>query len=564
MFGLTTYSPNILLQFLTALFLLALGVYSWRRRNVPGALPFAAGCLFALLWVSGSVMEYAAGDPETQLVWFKFQAAWQLPATLAITFFVFEYVCPGRWLTPRHVALLALPPLVYLFLIATNDLHHWVWSGFVWNGSIIPQRGPATWFSIAYGYVLALVEIALLIWLYRRSPDHRWPVALMLAGILGASAIYGVQTSSLSPPGLPLDVLAIAFVFLMYATALFAFRIFNPLPLARQMAIEQLQAGVLVLDPQGRITSLNPAAERFLKTTSGQALGKSMSDLIPGEVYEQLADREESEVEFSLGDEGQAHFYILSNSRLRDWRGLEVGRLLLMHDVTEQRRAQAQIIEQQRALAMLQERDQLARELHDSTGQVLSYVSLQAQAIRKHLQDGSMAKAESQLTRLANVAGSAHEDVRESILSLRAGSGMSLPFFTALQEYLDAYSDNYGLRTVLIAPEVLAEIDFASDVGVQLMRVIAEAVTNARKHSAAACVEVSLVHENHHALITIADDGQGFDTRQSVAGQDHFGLAFMRERMAQVGGDLEIESELGKGTRIKLRVPIAHELREVI
>jgi signal transduction histidine kinase len=63
---------------------------------------------------------------------------------------------------------------------------------------------------------------------------------------------------------------------------------------------------------------------------------------------------------------------VLEISPLSDWRGLEVGRLLVLRDVTERRRAQAQILEQQRALAMLHERESLARELHDSIGQVLA------------------------------------------------------------------------------------------------------------------------------------------------------------------------------------------------
>ena len=80
------------------------------------------------------------------------------------------------------------------------------------------------------------------------------------------------------------------------------------------------------------------------------------------------------------------------------------------------------MLEQQRVVATLQERERLARELHDSVGQVLGYLSLQAQTARKRLQDGDGEKAESLLGRLTDVAQHAHADVRESILALKAAS----------------------------------------------------------------------------------------------------------------------------------------------
>jgi signal transduction histidine kinase len=556
MFAGYTYSPVLLPQFFTALFLLILGVYSVRRRTVPGALPFAAGCLFALLWVAGSIMEYAAVDLETKTVWFKFQAVWQLPTITAITCFIFEYVWPGRWLTRRNIFLLSILPLLFLFLGLTNDYHHLIWQGFVYNSALFPLRGPAIYLFIAYGYLLAVVEVLLLLWLFRRSPAHRWPVAIMLAGDLGAGVLYGLLTFDIGPPGLPLDVLVIAFVFLMYAIALFAFHIFDPVPLARQMAIEQLQAGVLVLDSEGRVASLNPAAERILSTPANQAVGKSIGEQLAGGMPELLAADRETEVELTIGNGVQTRHYSVAILRLGDWRGLDVGCLLLLHDVTEQKRAQAQIIEQQRALATLQERERLARELHDSTGQVLSYVSMQAQAIRKNLDDGRSEQAGSQLSQLAAAAAEAHADIRESILSLKAGCGNSAEFLHALQEYLAVYSNNYGLHSELSDLENLSAEDFTPDTTVQLLRVIGEALTNARKHSGADSVQVSLVREDQYARIVIADDGDGFDINQPAGGQNHFGLAFMRERMAQVGGDLEIASRPGKGTRVVLRVPV--------
>jgi len=154
MTGPYAYTPYIWPSFFTLVFLIALSVYGWRRRSMPGALPFAIGSLLAALWAAGSLMEVAAVDVECKIFWFKFQGAWQLPATTAITCFVLEYAWPGRWLTRRNLALLSIPCLLALGLILTDDLHHLVWRGLVYDGKVIPLRALGNWFFVVYGYGL--------------------------------------------------------------------------------------------------------------------------------------------------------------------------------------------------------------------------------------------------------------------------------------------------------------------------------------------------------------------------------------------------------------------------
>jgi hypothetical protein len=147
--------------------------------------------------------------------------------------------------------------------------------------------------------------------------------------------------------------------------------------------------------------------------------------------------------------------YVLEISPLSDWRGLEIGRLLLLLDVTERRRAQAQILEQQRALAMLRERESLARELHDSMGQVLGFASLKMGATRALIAGDQLAKADDQLARLEDIMADAHADVREYILNLRTAPTEERPFFSALQHYLAGFRQNYGFQVDLsIGPGV--------------------------------------------------------------------------------------------------------------
>jgi signal transduction histidine kinase len=204
-----------------------------------------------------------------------------------------------------------------------------------------------------------------------------------------------------------------------------------------------------------------------------------------------------------------------------------------------------------------QERERLARELHDSLGQVLGYVSMQTQAIRKWLRDGDRPRAEDQLARLALVAQEAQKDLRENILSLSMGHAEPWSFFGALRHYLAALSDHYGLRSELIAPAGLTDVALSPDVGLQLLRTIQEAVSNARKHGGAGVVWITFAPQDNQLEVSIADDGCGFDpARPAEDGAAHYGLSFMHKRMVQVGGSVQLESQPGAGTRVRLQVPL--------
>lgn len=562
MHGPYAYTPAIWPPIFTTLFLLALAVHGWRRRHVPGATPFVASCLFTAMWSFSFVLQYTAVTVMTTTLWLRFGLAWSLPAITAVTCFILEYTWPGRWLTRRNLALLSIMPLLLVLLLLTNESHHFLIGGYmVVDQQLFAQPNGGTWVFLIYSYILGLLNIAVLAWLFARSPQQRWLAALMIAGQIVTRVAYTQQVMRPEQFDLPLNTPFMLLPYLVYAVALFAFRIFDPMVVARQTAIEQIGAGLLVLDGGERVVGLNPAAERILGLPVERAQGQVVGELLPVGAMS-VSERKTAERILRLKERD----YLLELSSLRDWRGLDVGRLLLLHDVTEQRQAQARLVEQQRVLATLQERERLARELHDSAGQMLGYVSLQAQAIYKHVHDGNLVAAEVQLTRLADVAAAAHTDVRQSILSLKAG-GSSPRLLSVLGQYLAACETNYGIATELSITDDLSDDDFAPDVTVQLLRVITEALTNVRKHAHAGRVCVTLAREEGGARITIADDGRGFDADprhgdlcHGGAGDNgadgHFGLAFMRERMAQVNGRLTVHSHSGAGTRVILSVPL--------
>jgi signal transduction histidine kinase len=555
------YTPTIWPSLLTVLLMLAMVLYSSRRHSVPGVLPYTIGVLFAAAWAAGSVMEYAATNLAAKIFWIKFQTACQLPAATAVTCFVLEYAWPGRWLTRRNLALLSIAPLLFLGLIITDHLHHHMWLGFNFDGSVVyPLLGLGSWMAIICSFGYVILSLIVFIWLFLHSPQHRWPVAIMVIGHIGVRTMYVLEKTDLFHSALPLDMIGLAFMVSMYAIALFGFRIFDPIPLARQTAIEQLRDGLLVLDAQGRVASLNPAAKRILSASIKQVRGKLVGELIPG-LSTPLAGpaSPSAPIEMTMGAGAEARCYEIESSALDDFRGLPVGRLLLLHDVTEQRRSQAQILEQQRALATLHERDRLACELHDELAQDLALINLQAQIVSGLLEAGQEEQAWAQLQVLSRAAREAHVDVRGEI-GMLSHRGYSVDgFLESLRHFTKAFQKNYGIEADLILPKELLAISFPPTAEVQLLRIVQEAFANIRKHAGAKHVRVSLTKEPGYMLLQIEDDGFGFDPDKLPASHTAYGLGIMSQRAAEVGGRVEVKSAPGIGTEVIIEVPLKEE-----
>ena len=203
-----------------------------------------------------------------------------------------------------------------------------------------------------------------------RSPQHRWPVAIMLLGEAAARGLFLASFADLPlSPLLDSTTAQIVVVWTAYATALFGFSILDPLVAARQTVVQQMREGMVIFDDRWRIVSVNPAAARILGAPAAQLRGKSWQEVLPipenlpGQTLPSLStgDTPPDLAEISLVAGAAVRRYALDLSLLKDPRGLDVGRLLLLLDTTEQRQAQAQVQEQQRTLAVMRERERLAR-----------------------------------------------------------------------------------------------------------------------------------------------------------------------------------------------------------
>lgn len=222
-------------------------------------------------------------------------------------------------------------------------------------------------------------------------------------------------------------------------------------------------------------------------------------------------------------------------------------------------------------IAALSEREQLSRDLHDGLGQTLGYIAVEAQAAQALLSQGAPDAAQANLAQLAQAAQEAHNAVRTHILGLRNRPPQEHDLETTLQAYLAQFSAASGIAVALSWPTEAPVPAFSPAVEEQVLHIIQEALTNVRKHAHAQRAEVVFSFTPQQAQVMISDDGRGFEfgqpgsraatppALQATSGSQppgsHFGLTMMRERAVQIGGQLELRSAPGQGTRVLLTVP---------
>ena len=208
--------------------------------------------------------------------------------------------------------------------------------------------------------------------------------------------------------------------------------------------------------------------------------------------------------------------------------------------------------EEHQRLALLEERSAIARELHDSLAQSLSYTKIQLTRLSALLQQGGEPQAaQAVLDELREGVSSAYRQLRELLTTFRMKVG-GASFDAALREVIDEFGRRTGLP-VAVQGE-LAGLELSANAQIHVLQIVREALTNVEKHARAGAVSIELVRGGDGSYgVTIDDDGAGIAIGSSPA--QHFGLDIMRDRAGLLGGTVDIGRRAGGGTRVSLRVP---------
>jgi two-component system sensor histidine kinase DegS len=201
------------------------------------------------------------------------------------------------------------------------------------------------------------------------------------------------------------------------------------------------------------------------------------------------------------------------------------------------------------------ERQRLSRQMHDGPAQSLTNFILQAE-ICSRLFDTDATRAKVELTNLKGAATQTFQKVRDFIFELRPMMLDDLGLVPTLRRYVEQFAEKSGIPTTLTVTGT--ERRLAPYIEVTMFRVIQELLTNARNHAQPSRIQVAVDMGQVKIHGTCDDDGSGFDVEAALSGaqgRKTIGLATMKERIGMLGGDLHIESGIGRGTRVTMELP---------
>jgi signal transduction histidine kinase len=211
----------------------------------------------------------------------------------------------------------------------------------------------------------------------------------------------------------------------------------------------------------------------------------------------------------------------------------------------------ARLYEQSQQLAVVEERQRLARDLHDSVTQALYGMTLYGEAMARQLAAGEAEQAKQQLDELQVTAQEALREMRLLIFQLRPPALEEEGLTTVLRSRLEAVEARAGLMTELNVGE---EVRLPQEVEEGLYRIAQEALNNALKHAMADKVVLNLFYREGRIILEVIDDGIGFDLESGLE-YGGLGLDGMQERAAKLGGGLIVETSPGTGTKVRVEVP---------
>ena len=321
--------------------------------------------------------------------------------------------------------------------------------------------------------------------------------------------------------------------------------------------LEALPDAVVIVAAGGKIVYANGLLETLSGYRRGELIGQPVEVLVPerfrelhvshrsGYVANPRARPMGVNLDIYLRRKDATEFPAdIALSPLQTAGGMAV--VAALRDATERKEAQARL----HRLAVLEDRERIAKELHDGVIQALFAVGMNLQATEAKAGDPEAVRV--RLSGAVDSIDMAIRDLRNYIFGLRPGILADRQLDQALRQLVEEFQEKSGVVTVVeIDERVAAQFGNAAT---QLVQVVREALSNVARHAQATTCRVRLVQQDDTGLLEIDDDGRGFKPgRGSSRGQ---GLPNMRERVEAIGGTFSVESSPAEGTTVRVRLPL--------
>lgn len=321
------------------------------RRGVPGGAAFSWMMMAVALWSLSSAMHTVVSDREARIVIAKFQYLGVAPIGVLWLLFASDYSRVAWPLSADRLLRLAvwIVPALTFVLVLTNEQHHLHWAAIEEEPTSLGSRlvyraGPWYWVHVVYSYSLVLIGTTMLARGLRRfPPPYRRQTALIIAGAAVPWAGTLLYVTRLLPvTGLDLTPIAFTVSGACFTWGIYRHRLFGLVPVARDMVVNSMEDGVLVLDAQRRIVDLNATAEKYTGLTTA-SLGRPVEEVVSWWNEAVAEDRPKSGGQPAIVKVEPGPRYLeVKVSAVRDPHQRFVGWLVIVHDISNRRRNEAE------------------------------------------------------------------------------------------------------------------------------------------------------------------------------------------------------------------------------
>ena len=340
---------------------------------------------------------------------------------------------------------------------------------------------------------------------------------------------------------------------------------------AEQAALLELtQDAVFVIDMEGAVLFWSRGAEAMLGYSKAQAAGKIAHELLLtefplpfAEIRAQLVEVGHWEGDLIKTTQDGRRVVVAGRWALQWGKRDQAPRVLVINsDITERKRGEESLVlqrEQLRALAERlqwvreEDRKKVARDLHDQIGQILTAIKMDMTWMSRHLPE-SEGEVLARLTESIQLINDGVKSVRTICSGLRPGVLDDLGLAAAIEWQASEFATRNGVQCQVSVPPV--DLHLNGDRATAAFRIFQECMTNVIRHAKAKSVRVTLCQEEEYILLVVEDDGIGFCESGLSNSLDSLGLLGMKERAQFCGGDVQISSSPGKGTKVSVRVPV--------
>ncbi len=591
---------------------LVIRVWGQRQDSGHSATLIAALMTAVFWWTLWYVLELITPNAEFKLLFNKVKFVGIVFVPVIWMLFSLQYTGRTQWLSSQRIALLSIVPCLTLGLIVTNDYHHLFWGTIgvtdLGGYSVVSSvRGLWFWVHSLYSYLLITVASYLLFRQFAGSPGlyRRQLFALLVTVaapmVANAITIFGNQQLDITPFSFTITGLALTW-------GLLRFQLLNLVPIARNVVVDNMNDGVIVLDAHDRIVDLNPAAKQIINQPMIDPIGKPVAQVI--NLVSQRPDLTE-EIRASSGWQNEIEVNRKNGkgvldvriSPLYDRRHQVSGRIIMFRDVTDRKQAEQQIRSQNEELIevnrdLVEARKQadyltqlksqflatMSHELRTPLNAIIGYTEIQLAGMTGTLNDEQNDYQERVLANAVHLLGLINDVLDLSKIEAGRMDLIQKPF--NLKKWLDeivlqnrVLAEEKKLRFEVELDPQLPEVMIADSA--RLKQVVINLLSNAAKFTDEGYIKIEMTRNDLETWkINVSDSGVGipshaqetiFEEFRQVDGSTRrqhggtgLGLAIVRKLVLMMSGSIRLKSEVGKGSAFTIILPYITETAKAV